>query len=743
MLTTITTINIFAEILTAGVCFTMWFVFNSRHGQTREKSDLILSFIFLMFGLFVVGMTSSRLISNYGPNESLLLFIQRFTTSMLALGSIFVIAFVAIKQPPNMRKYFYPFIFASFIAACACYLLPMRAAMENGMLNPAVLSGPLFVAVIGLWDLSWAIFAVYSLIVLLKTDDEKVKRLNLMAFWSAFIMVASFVPAIIFLFTGYETTLLILWIVLFISLSGLSISSIILPDDDIALTPLSFVRSSILLKMVSMLVILIIITVEMTALVTNAISKRAITKELIESDRRIVFSIKQMTKIYSGQTNSLKELKDSMQAFLSDIGEKQGRKVYIIDPAGKIVVFSDPKKPNIEYYLISERATQIEDNISGGEFMVKNVGKMVGAFGPANIHGWQIVVARPIEVAYSDIRKMETNTLIVFIVGVMIAVIVGGFFSKNIEDRIRSIVAVTEAVRKGNFNYSIPVNSIDEIGHLAKEFNMMTAELKESQDHLIASEKLAALGTMAAGMAHEIKNPLVALRTFTQLLPLKWEDKEFREKFISIIPPEIDKINKIAENLLKFGRPSKPEFKPINVETVLDEVLDLVDNQIKKNNIRVSTKFVKTPKIYGDPSQLSQAFLNIIMNAIQAIKEGGELIIKTDIGHVIQLGKITRGVFLNSPRREDNTPGQKIPMVFVEITDSGPGISEENMKNMFDPFFTTKESGTGMGLPITLRIIEDHKGSIKLRSQLGKGTTFIIMLPPTEQIEEAQKGSEG
>lgn len=321
------------------------------------------------------------------------------------------------------------------------------------------------------------------------------------------------------------------------------------------------------------------------------------------------------------------------------------------------------------------------------------------------------------EIIFSEMRIIEANSLLFVIVGIIITVLVGIYFAKNIEFSIKELIDGTDAIKKGDLNYKIKTGSIDEIGRLAHAFNEMTGHLMESQEHLVASEKLAALGTMAAGMAHEIKNPLVALRTFTQILPLKWDDSEFRSKFLAIVPAEIEKINKIAESLLKFGRPSKPEFKRININITLEEILELLENQFKKNNIRITTKFTPETFINGDSGQLSQAFLNIILNAVQAMPSGGEIIVKSDIGEVLKLGQIQT---------------KPSPTVFVEITDNGPGIPEENLKNLFDPFYTTKVSGTGMGLAITLRIIEEHGGSIKVRSVVGKGTTFLILLPKIE-----------
>jgi signal transduction histidine kinase len=336
--------------------------------------------------------------------------------------------------------------------------------------------------------------------------------------------------------------------------------------------------------------------------------------------------------------------------------------------------------------------------------------------------------------AYFEMRRLETNSLIFIIVGIILTTLTGIFFAHTIEKPVKELILGTEAVARGELGYHIPVTSADELGKLAEAFNRMTRDLRESQERLILSEKLASLGTMAAGMAHEIKNPLVSLRTFTQLLQQKWEDKEFREKFSTIIPHEIERINRIAESLLKFGRPMKPELTKVDINSLLEEVLLLFESECKKYNVRVTKKLAELPEISGDAGQLSQAFVNLIKNAIEAMHEkGGELIVKTDVGEVVRLGKIRRREGIKKGEEmvwgEEEELGKPIPVVFVEITDTGEGISEENLKSLFDPFFTTKMTGTGMGLPITLRIIEEHRGSIKVRSRLGKGTTFIITLP--------------
>ena len=415
---------------------------------------------------------------------------------------------------------------------------------------------------------------------------------------------------------------------------------------------------------------------------------------------------------------------------------------FIVNTDGKILSHPDPE-------LIGKgelsKVPLIQEGFAGtsvGEYTGTYDVRYAGAAAPIPILGWVAVVQEPVASAYADIQKIVNSNILLVVLTALVTVIAGILFAQSIEKPIREVIRGTEEVRKGNLAYVIPVKTGDEIGELAGAFNQMTRELRESQEHLIASEKLAALGTMAAGMAHEIKNPLVSLRTFTQLLQQKFADPEFRHKFSTIVPQEIEKINKIAENLLKFGRPSKPELKAVNVNEILEDVISLFENECRKHNIRITIKLAKLPEITGDPGQLSQAFINIILNAIQAMEGGGELTIKTDIGEVIRLGEADASgavkrissqremiwgmVEKGSPRFP---PAHHTPVIFVEVTDTGPGISEESLRNIFDPFFTTKAKGTGMGLPITLRIIEEHQGSVKVKSAGGKGTTFIITLP--------------
>jgi len=414
--------------------------------------------------------------------------------------------------------------------------------------------------------------------------------------------------------------------------------------------------------------------------------------------------------------------------------------VFLVDQEGRLISHPDSNRAiQKEDFSGNQAVRQILKKVKGeGEFRDELGSLMVGAYVPINKFGWGVVAQEPMASAYFEMRRLETNSLVFVILGILLTALVGIFFARSIERPIKELTLGTEAVAKGDLRWQVLVNSSDEIGRLAAAFNQMTKDLRDSQERLVLSEKLASLGTMAAGMAHEIKNPLVSIRTFTQILQQKWDDQEFRNKFSSIIPHEIERINRIAESLLKFGRPMKPELAKLEVNLLLDEVLLLFESECKKYNIRVAKKLAELPEITGDAGQLQQVFVNMIKNAIEAMHEkGGELIIKTDLGEVVRLGKIEKQ---GMKKGEDMVWGEgealaaPIPVVFIEITDTGEGVSDENLKSLFDPFFTTKMTGTGMGLPITLRIIEEHKGSIKVRSRPGMGTTFIITLPQTINV---------
>jgi PAS domain S-box-containing protein len=251
----------------------------------------------------------------------------------------------------------------------------------------------------------------------------------------------------------------------------------------------------------------------------------------------------------------------------------------------------------------------------------------------------------------------------------------------------------------------------------------------ELEAELRRSDRLAALGTLAAGLAHEIKNPLSSLQTFTRLISRKFNDQRFRETFERVVPRELDRINAIVERLLELARPHRLSLKPVHVPVLLERVLDLYTNQIDAKEITVQREYAPDlPAIQGDTEHLYQAFLNLVANALEAMNTGGRLTLRANWSEAKDWSPLAR----RAPTRG----------VKIEIEDSGIGISLPAADRIFNPFFTTKETGTGLGLALTHKIIEDHGGTITFRSSPGVGTTFRLLLPMIDQRPGERLGAE-
>lgn len=233
-------------------------------------------------------------------------------------------------------------------------------------------------------------------------------------------------------------------------------------------------------------------------------------------------------------------------------------------------------------------------------------------------------------------------------------------------------------------------------------------ERKEMEVRLLQSEKMASLGRLSAGIAHEINNPLGVIGICTENLLQKEKHDEFKIRNIKRIQAQVDRAAGIVENLLNFSRPTKPDIKPIKAEEVLEDTLALIEHQLKLDNIEIVREFSPgLPKIMGDSSQLQQVFINMIQNAQQAMPDGGKLYI------------VTKYV-------EDDKN-----FIWVIFSDTGKGISPKDLPSIFDLFYTTREvgGGVGLGLSLSYSIIQKHKGEIKVTSEVGRGTTFFIKLP--------------
>jgi nitrogen-specific signal transduction histidine kinase len=244
-------------------------------------------------------------------------------------------------------------------------------------------------------------------------------------------------------------------------------------------------------------------------------------------------------------------------------------------------------------------------------------------------------------------------------------------------------------------------------------------DLKRLELQIRRSDRLASLGTLSAGMAHEIKNPLVSIKTFAQLLPERYQDSDFRETFSNLIGHEIDRIDSLVNQLLRFARPAKPQLQSLHVHDVLEKSLLLVGHRLYQKDIKLTRSWkANVDTIRADPDQLEQVFLNFFINAMDAMKNGGELHVSTEIGSdEAWVQALTQA------------SGYRHEVLRISIRDSGEGIRSEDLTHVFDPFFTTKDYGTGLGLSVVHGIIQEHGGQIEVESELKKGTAFHILLP--------------
>jgi signal transduction histidine kinase len=225
-------------------------------------------------------------------------------------------------------------------------------------------------------------------------------------------------------------------------------------------------------------------------------------------------------------------------------------------------------------------------------------------------------------------------------------------------------------------------------------------------------DRLASIGTLSASMAHEIKNALVAGKTFIDLLLEKHQDSEL----VDIVRREMARIDSIVSRMLNFVGQARRAFGPVNLHESLEHSLRLVTPQLEDKAIVLTRSFRAAPEmVSGDDHELQQAFVNLFLNALEAMAPHGSLAVATE---VIPAGTAANGC-----------PTTSTPQIRVTIKDSGPGIPAKNMEQLFEPFFTTKPAGTGLGLPITQRIIHEHRGAIEVESQVGHGTTFSIAFP--------------
>ncbi len=303
-----------------------------------------------------------------------------------------------------------------------------------------------------------------------------------------------------------------------------------------------------------------------------------------------------------------------------------------------------------------------------------------------------------------------------FLVLILVAII-AAFIARQILRPFGRFEQYTRRIAAGDFSLITPARKYrDEFTNLAIALNHMMMEFKDHEEQLISSSKMAAVGNLTAGIAHELNNPLNNISLTTEALIDEF-DKWSREKkleMLNVIFSQVERAGATVANLLDFTRRDEISFEELSINEIMNRTLRLVGNEISLSNVQLELELGKNlPRVKGNADNLQQVFLNLLLNAIQAMPDGGKLRVKSYV--------------------EDNS-------LKLDVSDTGIGITRENLDKVFDPFFTTKEvgKGTGLGLSVSYGIIKKHRGVIAVESEVGKGTTFSITLPCSNGVRERE-----
>lgn len=363
-------------------------------------------------------------------------------------------------------------------------------------------------------------------------------------------------------------------------------------------------------------------------------------------------------------------------------------------------------------------------------------------------HSPRTEVLGVVDIAYS-LEELDHTlnhhaiTIFMMSAGIILLVATGGgmLLQRMIYLPLKDLNAGARRIADGDLEHQIPVRSGDEFGQVAENFNQMgaalkgslhelkelvqtleqkveqrTKELRVAEAEVAQGEKLASIGLLASGIAHELNNPLTGVLTFTSLLRQKMPDGSADAEDLDLVIRETRRCASIIRRLLDFAREKVPTEGHVDLNGVIEEVLRFVFNPATAQRIQVETRLQgDLPKVWGDADMIKQVVLNIVVNATQAIEDKGRVVVESR---------------LVDPR---DARGGRVPMVEFAISDTGCGIPETNLKRIFEPFFTSKEvgKGTGLGLSVSYGIVKAHGGSIKVDSVVGEGSTFRVRLPTT------------
>jgi len=504
-------------------------------------------------------------------------------------------------------------------------------------------------------------------------------------------------------------------------------------------------------------VIIVVVVIEGFFLYLNI---RSLSEQILTKTEEEAFNLSETIRL-SIRNAMIKDRRDEYQRIIDDVAERKGiAEVRIFNKQGQITVSSDKVKvgtvvdkkaeacygchrqDEAKVLLPSDSKTRIYHTEKRSLLGLINPIYNEPSCHPCHPKTLNVLGVLDTMIGLEGFEKEKAQIYNRMMISGVISVIVLSFLlglllTRFVNRPIDRLLIATKTAAQGNLDQTVRVKSHDELGELADSFNNMISELKRSrdaiegwtqtlehrvqqrtqelqqvQDQLIRAGKMAAIGELAAGVAHEINNPLTGVLTFSSLMLKKVDENHPWKKDLQNIVQQTTRCRNIVRGLLDFARQRKPVKKEWDIHTLIDRTITLLENQAPFQNIQIVKNFkMEMPMLFIDGDQIQQVFMNILINAADAMAgNGGTLTIKTEV-------------------RNGSAE--------ISFTDTGCGMTKEQLSRLFTPFYTTKETGkgTGLGLAISYGIIQSHNGDIEAESEAGKGSTLKVKLPVESRTE--------
>jgi len=367
---------------------------------------------------------------------------------------------------------------------------------------------------------------------------------------------------------------------------------------------------------------------------------------------------------------------------------------------------------------------QNEKKYQGQKIYINRNGiKMVAAYVLLPKLGWGVVIQQPTGEAFAFVKKMKIQILWFVSISVLLSSLIAAIYTHWIVTPVNQLVSGIDRISTGDLKYRIPKLGNDEISMLAEQFNDMAAKLTNFQNKLKRSERAETLNKLASVLSHEIKNPLNAMVINMQIM-----EREFKKPspniaklrhYLEIVAGEIQRVDDLVNNFLLVARPPKLERKRTNINQLLDDIIISQQAEALQSGVRVNRRYRTEDDVAipVDATKMRQVFLNIFLNAVQAMPGGGALTIEMEL--------------LNADMSRE-----QLQWLVIRFKDTGRGIKKGQLSRIFDFYYSTKEGGTGLGLSIAQQIVEEHGGRIEVESEEGKGSVFAVFLPNADLVSK-------